>query len=416
MNICVARQPIFDRTKRLYGYELLFRGPLERALEEGGGDAATVSVLTHGFLLIGVDTLTHGRPAFINLTRRLLVEDVITVFPPDLVVVEILEDIEPDREVLQACQRLKKGGYILALDDFTDRASMGPLVELADIIKVDFQATPPEERRRLIRVYGGPQRAFLAEKVETQEQCQEALQEGYTYIQGFFFSRPHLVTGQDIPAYRLHFLNTLYELQQPDVSFDMLADLILRDLSLSYKILQFVNSAYFGLRHRVRSVRQALVLLGLEEVRKWATLLALTGIGQDKPAELAVHAAVRGKFCEFLGVGAGMRERATDLYLTGLLSLLDGFLDRPLAEIVADLPLHEDVLAALTEQTGPLAPVYRLALAYERANWRRTEEWATQVGLSTRDLPEFYYQAVRWADGVFYYTPSPDHALRPEPR
>lgn len=403
MNIYVARQPIFDRAKRLYGYELLFRGNLERLLDAAAiGDAATSSVLMHGFLLIGVDTLTHGHPAFINLTRKLLVEDVITVLPPEWVVVEILEDIEPDREVIQACRRLKKAGYKLALDDFVDGSPLSLLLDWADIVKIDFLATSYHERQALIRGLRKGKSQLLAEKVETQEQFQEAMDAGYSYIQGFFFSRPQLMAARDIPAYRLHFLNTLYELQQPNVSYDLLETLILRDLSLSYKLLRFVNSAYFGLRHQVKSIRQALVLLGLDEVRKWAVLLALAGIGHDKPAELTIHAAVRGKFCEFIGVEAGYQAQATDLYLTGLLSLLDGFVDRPLGEIVDDLPIDERIILALKEQTGPFAPIYQLALAYERAAWEDAERLTIRLGLPPQRLPAIYRQAVQWVDSVFY--------------
>ncbi len=315
---------------------------------------------------------------------------------------EILEDIEPDILTIDACATLRKAGYMIVLDDFVYKPKYKPFVEMADIIKVDFLTTSIEERRRLPREMGRVGLEFLAEKVETSDDLEMALEFGYSYIQGFFFSKPETISAQDIPGYKLNYLHILYEINQPQVNFDLLEQIILREVSLSYKLLRFINSAYFNLRHRIKSVRHALALLGTEEIRKWASLVALSGMGDDKPDELAVLCATRGKLCELLGMHAGMDQSRTDLYLMGLFSLVDAFTDRPLEEVLRMLPLHEQVKKALRQEGGRFSAIYNLVLAYESANWFMVLELAHTLKIGEAIVPTLYQMAVSWADQIFY--------------
>lgn len=403
MNIFVARQPIFDRSQSVYGYELLFREGFNSLLSENNGDRATSTVLTNSFFLIGIESLTSGKRAFINFTRNLLLREVATTFPTHQIAVEVLETIRPDGPVLNACRRLKDAGYILALDDFAYQPEFIPLIELADIIKVDFLATPIPERRRLVQELRNGRIRFLAEKVETKRDFEMALDFGYSYIQGYFFSRPDIVTARDIPGYKLNYLHTLYEINRPEIDIDVLDRIISHDLSLSYKLLRFINSAFFGLRHRIHSIRHALVLLGQDEIRKWASLVTLTGMGEDKPHELAVLATVRAKFCELVARRIGRAETHTDMYLMGLFSLVDAFTDRPLAEILAQLPIADEAKQALLGETSSFSDIYHLVLAYEEADWQAFGALAARLGLPESAGPEIYRQAVHWANQIFLH-------------
>ncbi|MCB0112763.1 MAG: HDOD domain-containing protein [Caldilineaceae bacterium] len=399
--VFVARQPIFDRGQHVYGYELLFRQGVGHVLDSRG-DSATSSVLTNSFSLIGMETLTSGKRAFINFTRNLLLRQVATTLPADMVAVEILEDVEPDPLTLEACRKLKERGYMLVLDDFVYTPRLAPLVRMADIIKIDFLNTSIEDRERLPRELGNPEVKYLAEKVETKEDFQMALDFGYHYIQGYFFSKPETISVHDIPGYKLNYLYTLYEINQPQINFDSLEAVILREVSLSYKLLRFINSAFFNLRHRIKTVRHALMLLGTEEIRKWASLVALSGMGADKPDELAVLSAMRGRFFELLAMECGFERNRTDLYMMGLFSLVDAFTDVPMEDVLKKLPLNDDVKRALGHEGGRYEPIYQLALAYEEANWERVSELSSILQNGEAVVPRLYQEAVAWANQIFY--------------
>jgi len=401
MDIFVARQPIFNHRKQLFGYELLFRQDMNGASAAlPTGDSATSIVLTNAFFLIGMETLTSGRRGFVNFTRNLLLSDMPSAFPRGLMAVEILEDIQPDVHVLYACRRLKQAGYLLVLDDFTYDPIFDPLIEIVDIIKVDFLSTPVEERAQMVRRLRRKQLRFLAEKVETQADFEMAMAFGYSYVQGFFFSKPDIVIGRDIPGYKLNYLNTIREINQRQINIEKLEQIIQRDTSLSYKLLRLINSAFFGLQHRIKSIRHALVLLGYDELRKWASLLILSGLGDDKPHELAMLSAVRARFCELLAEKIGMQSERTEIYLMGLFSLVDAFLDQPMEQILQDLPITESSKNALLGNPGPYTPVVQLVLAYEAANWVRVDELAAQLGQPASSIPSLYHQALGSANNV----------------
>ncbi|MCL4834727.1 MAG: HDOD domain-containing protein [Caldilineaceae bacterium] len=386
----------------MFGYELLFRQDLDSAFSTRSGDRATSTVLTNSFLLIGMEKLTSGRRAFINFTRNLLLADIATAFPRDQVVVELLESVTPDVEVLYACRRLKDAGYLLALDDFVYHPQFDSLLDLVDIIKVDFLATNEAEREQIVRRSRSRFVRFLAEKVETQSDYEMAMDLGYSYIQGYFFSRPETVQGRDIPGYKLNYMNTLYEINQPNIDIDTLEQIIRRDTSLSFKLLRLINSAFFGLSHKIKSIRHALVLLGHDELRKWGSLLALTGIGEDKANELAVLSAVRAHFCELVAGKVGLQTECTDIYLMGLFSLVDAFMDLPMEQILHELPIVDDAKDALLGRPSRYAPVYQLVLAYESADWCRFDALADQMGLPREQAPKYYRQALQAADQIFY--------------
>jgi EAL and modified HD-GYP domain-containing signal transduction protein len=402
METFIARQPIFDRRQQVYAYELLFRSSLENVFTGQDPNQASSKVIADSFFLLGLEFLTGGKKAFINVTRDVLVKEYITLLPQGSIGVEILETVEPELEVIEACKKLKQAGYLLALDDFVYQERYRQLMDLADIVKVDFLATGAEERRDLVQRFGSRRMRFLAEKVETQEAFQEALTLGYTYIQGYFFSKPVILTGKDVPAFKLHYLQILQQINRPELDFDQIEDIIKREVSLSYKLLRYINSAFFPWRSKINSLKRALVLLGEREVKKWISLIALASMATDKPEELVVQAIIRAKFCESLAAAAGLSRRTQDLFLMGMFSLIDAILDRPLADILSTVPLADDIKEALLGEENRLRLIYQCALAYEKGDWDQLSAHTALLGLNEAESPRLYLEAVTWGQQTFH--------------
>jgi len=399
MDVFVARQPIFDRKKDVAAYELLFRSGLENAYDTSlDGDRSTSNVITNSLLIIGLDNLTNGKKAFVNFTRNLLVQGVPSMLPKNALAVEILETVEPEPDVIQACRELKAAGYQLVLDDFVFQERYQPLVDLADIIKVDFMATDPAQRAELVRRCRGGATRFLAEKVETQDAFQEALDAGYELFQGYFFSKPLIVSGRDIPGSKISYLRVLHEVNKPEVEFERIEEIIKRDVSLTYKLLRFINSAYFRFSVKVESIKHALILLGVREIKKWVSVVALSSMGFDKPQELLNLSLVRARFCETVAVKTGLEKRSADLFLTGLFSLIDALVDRPMQTVLTDLPIADDVKQALLGRDNPLRDVFGLVLSYERAEWTKTSVYANKLRVNEKELPEIFLDSINWAN------------------
>ena len=402
MDVFVARQPIFNPRQEVVAYELLFRSSLENVFRCTDPDHASSRVIADSALTLGLETLTGGKKAFINVTRNVLLWQLPTLLPPDQTVVEILETVEPDPEVVEACRQLKQQGYTLALDDFVYEEAYQALLPLVDIIKVDFLASPPETRREIVSQLHSLGIQFLAEKVEDQKAFEEARAQGYTLFQGFFFSRPVILSAQEIPAFKIHLLRILQEIHRPSLDLLGLEALIKQEVSFAYKLLRYINAPFFPWRRRVESIRQALVLLGEQEVRKWATMVAMAGMGEDRPQELVVQSVVRARFCESLAPWIRMGARSQDLFLLGMFSLLDALVGRPLEELLARIPLAEDLQEALLRRRGTLGQVLTLALAYEEAQWERARGVAQALSIPEEVIPECYLKAVEWANQSFH--------------
>ncbi len=393
-NIYLGRQPIFDRELEVYAYELLFRAGETNAAGDLDGDQATSRVIANTFIELGLDEIVGRHRAFLNLTRGFLVNDWPLNFPRDRVVLEILEDIEPDDEVLAAVRRLKQEGFLIALDDFIFHERLRPLVELADLIKIDLMALEEGQLEEHVRVLRGYPARLLAEKIETREEFEHCKALGFDYFQGYFLSRPKVIQGREIPPNGLATVRLLARLQDPEVGAAELETLIGQDVGLSYKLLRYINSAFFALPKTVESIRQAVVYLGNQAIKTWATLLVFCGI-EDKPHELMTTAMLRARMCQLLAERSGQPH--SDTYFTvGLFSALEALLEAPLESVLEALPFSEDVRRALLAREGPYGAALNCVLAYERADWDQVR----CDPLPTADITETYLEAARWADEV----------------
>jgi EAL and modified HD-GYP domain-containing signal transduction protein len=404
MEVFVARQPIFDRSRRTYAYELLFRAARTDAFEHPDPDVASLRVIDTAFFLIGAKRITGRRRAFVNMTRDTLVKGYAGILPSPSIVIEVLESVVADAEVIEACRALRKTGHLIALDDVAPGAWSPELLKVADIVKVDFAQTDPAGRRDLARRFRLLGLRLVAEKVETEDDFRQALEAGYDYFQGYFFSKPSIVTSRDVPTSRLNLLRLLHTLNQPDADLGQIEAIIKCEVSLSLKLLTYMNLAAFAFRQRVMSVQQALLLLGVNGIRKWASVIALADAGGDKPFELVVASVVRAKFCEQLAVDA--RLGAEPAFFMGLFSMLDALLGRPLPELLDALAMAEDVRHALLGGMNALRRIYEVVLAYERGDWDAVVGWAASLGLDPNAIPGRYFAAVEWGNSTSRMEPS----------
>jgi c-di-GMP-related signal transduction protein len=393
----VARQPILTTDEKVFGYELLFRDGVEDFFQHSDVDAASRSTLNTSMLL-GLDVLCDGHRAFINCTRDILLKDYITLLPSEQAVVEILEIVPPDDLVVAACRRLKEAGYTIALDDFAVNDPREALTDFADIIKVDLRDTSPADAAAMVKRYGPWRCRMLAEKVETREEFDAAKKAGFLYFQGYFFRRPEILTTQEIPANRLNYMRMLTAVSQTDLDVREIENLVKGEASLCYRLLRYLNSAAFGFANEIHSVRHALAILGEREVRRWIRLVATLGAGQGKTSELVLSAMVRARFCELLS--PKIPHGDSDLFLMGLLSMMDVILEIPISQVLDQLPIDQETKSVLLGGASRLRPFDQLMLAQESGEWKTASELTSQLHLNESEVAECYWQAMQWAREV----------------
>lgn len=393
-DIFIGRQPIYDRKLGVYAYELLFRTADMNRAAITDGDKATSDVIINTFLEIGLDNIVSNRLAFINLTRSFFVNEHSISLPKDRVVLELLEDIEADDEVVAGVKRLSDQGYTIALDDFIYHESLKPLVQLANIIKIDIMALDRDQVRDHVQALRKHPLRLVAEKVETQEEFDYCMELGFDYFQGYFFAQPKVIRGQRLPNNRLAILKLLSRLQDPDISPQQLEDLIAQDVAFSYRILRYVNSAAFALPRTIESIQQAVIILGLKNIKSWTTLLAMSQV-DNKPAELVITAMVRAKMAEELA-RAQKADRPDSFFTVGLFSALDALMDNTMEEILTQLPLADHISDALLHHKGIHGEVLSCVLAYERGQWDQIQP----TRLNRSQIRDCYLTAVQWAAGI----------------
>jgi c-di-GMP-related signal transduction protein len=392
----VARQPILTADEKVFGYELLFRDGVANYFRHGDLEEAARTTVDNS-LLFGLDVLCHGRLAFLNCSRDLLTKEYALLLPPQQTVLEILETVEADAEVVSACAKLKAAGYRIALDDFVPRPENEPLVELSDIIKADVRASTREECAQLVQRFGASHQ-LLAEKVETREEFRAMLELGFVYFQGYFFREPELLETHDIPANSMNYMLMLQAVSRPEIEMKEIERLVKGEASLCYRLLRYLNSAVFGFSSEIHSVRHALSMLGENEIRRWVRLVATVGAGQNKCSEIVSSALMRARFCELLG--AKVPHGQLDLFLLGLMSLMNVILDMPMEHVLEKVPLDPAIKNALLSRPSPLRDVYRLMLAQESGEWDAVADLADQMRLNAEQVADAHWQAIQWAHEV----------------
>jgi c-di-GMP-related signal transduction protein len=367
-SVTIARQPILDRKGQVVAHELLYRHTPDATTCTDRGDSVGARTLNDAVLSVGLDALTCGLPAFINLTHQLLLGGAGTLLPKDVAVLELREDIPVDDEVVQVCRKLHADGYALALDDFVPGSPAEALVPWARYIKIDVLDMSEAEWRAQARRFNTKKIKLVAEKVETIEVADATREAGYDYFQGFFFCKPRTFATTHLPARRLAYVQLLAALNKPNLSFDELENLVKHDLSLSYRVMRSANSAAFAVHREITSIRTALVLLGFEQIRKWASVWAIAGLsGGEAPGAVSL-ALVRARGCERIGEVLGGSD-TSGLFLLGLCSLLDVILRQSMEVALHDMPLPAPVRDALLGARNQARTALDAIVAYERGEW-----------------------------------------------
>ncbi|MBN8208668.1 EAL domain-containing protein [Bacillus sp. NTK071] len=397
MEAFIGRQPILTVDKELYGYELLHRSSKLNSYQGFDGTQATATVISNSYLSFGLDQLSDQKRCFINFTEELLVDEVPTFFSPESIIVEILESVKLTDNVIAACHKLKRLGYKLALDDVTDMSNYEKIIDLIDIIKVDFMETSRQKRLEIVEQFSHLPITFLAEKVETLEEFEEAKELGYVLFQGYFFSKPIILSTKDIKPMPQQYVKMLEEINQPVPDISLVSELVERDLALSYKLLRLINS--LGLPVKVSNIRQAIVLLGLFEVKKWIMILMLTK-ETNESSKVIQLSLIRSRLSE--RIARKIRINPSDASFIGMFSLLECILQRPMSNILLDLPIEDHIKAALMDEnhTSIYAHVLKLVKAIEQCDWETVDLMLVKVKVSMDDLQEDYFEAVHWANSV----------------
>jgi EAL and modified HD-GYP domain-containing signal transduction protein len=397
MDIYVARQPIFDRKMRLFGYELLYRESDTNAFHGTTNDRhATASLLANSVLVIGFDELIEGTKGFINFPEDFLVQQLPRLLPKQKIIVEILERVTPSREVINACRVLKKDGYTLALDDFIfGRKDYEELIELADMIKVEFSRTRIKDQMRFIQKYRG-QKILLAEKLETMLDYRFALAMGYDLFQGYFFSKPLMINAKEIGYQQANLIRILRELREPEPDLFQISKLIQEDLGLTYKLLRVANTIRYGAKYRIKSVGQALIRIGTKDMIKWTHIMLLTGAQEVENAELVKRSLIRGKMLELIAIKLGFTNQSSDYFITGIFSSLDQILSQPMQEILTKLPLDQKVFEALLGVKNDLKICLDSVVEFEQAQWDLALSFIESHKLTNEDFMSLYLKAIKW--------------------
>jgi EAL and modified HD-GYP domain-containing signal transduction protein len=388
----IGRQPIFDNKMAVYGYELLFRNGEQNHAGDIDGNQASSQVMLNTLTEFGLDSIVGKHFAFINLTQDLLNDDVIQLLPRDRVVLEILENVTVDEQLVAAVHKLSSHGYIIALDDFVYHDSWRPLIEIADIIKLDvlnMEVKQVEECVRLLRPFNT---RLLAEKIETTEQYTFLKGLDFDYYQGYFLSKPTIVEGKRAPTCKISILQLLAKLMQREPVHSEIESLIAQDVALSYKILRFINASCFSLSRKIESIKEAIVYLGLNNIRRFASMIAMAGFN-DQPHEILLTALIRARMCESLAQAADYSDTET-FFTLGLFSTLDIMLAMPMSAVVSELPLGEELEQALLNNGGDLGEALACTKAYECQHWSAVRF----ADLSREDIATIYLQALQWSN------------------
>ena len=398
LDVFIARQPIFDRQDRLVAYELLYRS--NQAENRATGTSSTqmaADTLVRTLLSMGLDRVTGGKTAFVNVSREVLLSEQFQVLDPGSVVIELLESIACDVETQPACAALVQRGYTLALDDFVYQPSYDPLLRLARVVKLDVLGLPVETLRENIYRLRPFDVHCLAERVETAEVHAQCMELGFELFQGYFYARPEILSGRELPMQQANIIRLLNLLRNSDASDMQVEEAFRNDMMLSFKLLRIVNSAALG-GMGIESIKHAVQLLGRGALHRWLSLLLISSLTTSSGVqnELVTVAMQRARFCELIAEARGRRRDGGTLFMAGLFSLLDALLRKPMAEILSQVDLTSELRDVLLHRTGPYAPTVKLVEAYEAARWDEMMDEARSLELPISDVPELYAQAVEW--------------------
>ncbi|MEL0639610.1 HDOD domain-containing protein [Pseudoalteromonas aliena] len=398
MSVFVARQAIFNRHQNVVAYELLFRDSPKNYFPGIAEGKATARLIMENQLNLGTRHITSGKKALINIGPESLKLDLCAFLPCQDVVIELLETIEPNDANYELCRELFHNNYKLALDDFVYKPQWDRFLKLVKLVKFDITITPLSEIIPIIQKLQKYKKIkLLAEKLETKEDFKLAYEMGFDYFQGYFFARPTMIKQTDID-YNYGLVVAIYtEIMKQNPDLKVIVGLFELDAALAYKLLRLINSGVFPIQNNIPSLKQALVYLGHERLKKFVSLIVTAHTADKKPAELMQLCVVRARFCELIAKKIA-KPQVGEAFLTGLFSLLDAILDQPMSFLIEKLPFPDEIKAALLNEKNTLYYILNVVKAYETGSWWALEQAVILINLDSKVLPNLYQQAVDWAD------------------
>lgn len=393
----IARQPIFKINMDVYGYELLFRSSRESLAYDGTSHTKATASVISGLVEEGLSAIVDNKRVFINFNEELLSSDYLELIQKDRLVIELLETVEANESLKARMKDLKDRGYEIALDDFSEEYQGYPLKEYARIIKFDLVRTPLPTIRHSVREALAEGKILLAEKVETEEEFLQAKEMGFKLFQGFFFARP-MIVGKRFETRTTtsnQYLRIFKELENEEPSFQALAEIIEKDVNLSYRLLRVIREKTSG--ELVYSIKKALTYMGLKDLERWIRVLMIQEMGADKPKELVYISLIRSKLAEEIALSSHLKKSRFEASMMGLFSTLDALLDMEMEEALKGMNLSPRVSEALVRSEGELALIRKIIESHERGEWQQLDEQAKSLHLPEEEVYVSYLKAVRWA-------------------
>jgi EAL and modified HD-GYP domain-containing signal transduction protein len=392
----MARQPILDLEMNIYGYELLYRSQ-QLIMDEKDGDVATLSVINNTFMTMGFEEVIDQGLAFLNFTSDLLKNDVPLVFNREAIIIEILEDIKPEDSLMNKIKEFKEKGYIFAIDDYDSTYRYDEFLNLVDIVKVDFKKTNQYEREDITRKLRKYNLTLLAEKIENNDEFLEAKRLGYDLFQGFFFQKPQILRNREIKALNTNHIQAINELAKPEPDYKELAEIIKRDVAMTYKFMKLVNSVAFYSRSKIKSINDALVRLGFREINKYVFLLMFKHLAVGSPDVLINNALIRAKFSEGLAKNSKYKNKCDDFFLLGMFSMIDVILSIPKEEALREIPISHGLKRALIgAESNEYSEMMDLIINHERGNFESVNDYLIEFDISIGTMNNEYFNAIQW--------------------
>jgi len=405
-SLYITRQPIFSELLETIYYELQYKTGFAKLskddknfVETDGltdGDISTLKVFSNVFSNLGIATTTQNKPAFVNFTPNLIINDFWHEFPTDKVIFQLFLKEIPSDELILKCKEMVAQGYRIAVNNLVLKKEYFPILKLSEIIKVDFIINDEEARGKIAPSLIKMGKTIIADKIGSKEEFEEAKKLGFHLFQGFFFSKPEFIESKDLPTNKLIYLSLLKEINSGEMVFSSLEDIIKKDMSLTFRLLKYINSPFFGLRNEITSIKNAISLLGEKEIKKWASIISITSLSDDKPDELTRLALTRAKFCEIISEKIGLKSESQNLFLLGIFSLLDVFVGRPMEELLGDISLEEKIEKALLGENNKYRTVLNIVVSYEKGNWEMFYKLIQDSELENANIPDLYFKALEW--------------------
>ncbi|UGA55960.1 EAL and HDOD domain-containing protein [Vibrio sp. VB16] len=388
-----ARQPILDENGDIFGYEILFRDSLDNKFPDVNSDHATNRILAEQFFSTHADII-EGKLAFINFSYNSIINLLPTLLSKDQIVIEVLEDCLPTKELFFAMVKLKNLGYKLALDDFIPSPDWIPFLPYVDIIKFDIRITPANKVKNFIKKISGSKIKFIAEKVETHEEYQNSLEAGFHYFQGYFFSKPEIIKKKRISKSQMTAIELAKEVSRKSIDFKKIESIFSSDVILSYELLKYVNTD--KITSSISSFSHALSYLGEDRLRYFISFSIMTNLSSSKPPIINNLSVQRARFCELIALTMDNVIDSESAFLVGLFSLLDVIFDAPMADVVSSIPIDHTIKKALTQNDCALSNLLILAKSYEYGEWNTVDKMAEFMNVETETLRRCFEDAIRW--------------------